>query len=345
MLGARKNVGDLSREIIWDPTSTDADITSQIEEALSLWKLLPYLNLTANVDEAVASYIKKLPTPFTFFSSSSPMWLTGVKKLSWDSDFFEMGVGRLEPLMSISSAAPSAEAAAAGMDVIARSLEYARVLDIQQLAAPVHCADSLTHLCLERAGFHLMDTIVTYHLKTFEFVGAEADPSVRQAEMADLAALAEISGECFANRIYNVNRFNSDAQFETSKVRELYSLWLKNSLTSNLADIVFTYVADGRPVGFVTASLPTQDDATVGLRVGRIPLNAVHPDYQGRGIYTKLAKAAIRWLRAQHAEIIEIKTQLPNAGVHRTWCRLGAQSTCAFHTFHLNLNLLQNELS
>lgn len=325
------------KELNWDGKDNNSDALAALQAALPLWSLLPYANLNSELDKAVASYIGKISGSSHLFYSSSPLWLAGVKKLNWDSNFFEFGIGRIEPLISVSKDALAMDAIAAGDQLIAQCIDRAKELGLQQLSAPVYCSDTLTHLCLERAGFRLVDTIVTYNLSAPP-LDTKIDPCVRKAELADLNALAEISGECFANRAYNVNRFNSDTQFPAPKVRELYSLWLENSFKTGLADIVFAYVADGNPVGFITASLPTKEDLSVGLRIGRIPLNAVHPDYQGQGIYTKLAKAAVGWLATQKVEVVEIKTQLPNAGVHRTWSRFGAQNTCSFHTFHLDLS-------
>ncbi|MBS1955915.1 MAG: GNAT family N-acetyltransferase [Cyanobacteria bacterium SZAS-4] len=329
---------DTVKELIWDPGAPDSAARSELKAALSQWKLLPYSNLTSAFDRVTASYVEKMSAQTHLVYSSTPVWLVGVKKLNWDSDFFGIGgIGRLEPLVSVSVAALSPDAIASGVEVINRSVDQARQMGLKQLSAPVHCSDSLTHRCLEQSGFRLMDSIVTYNLNDFSRLDSVVDPCLRKAELTDMSALSEISGECFANRLYNVNRFNSDPQFPSAKVREMYSLWLENSFKAGLADIVFTYVLDGNPVGFITATLPTKEDLSLGFKIGRIPLNAVHPNYHGKGVYTKLVKAAVNWLRSQNVEVIEIKTQLPNAGVHRTWSRLGAHNTCSSHTFHLNL--------
>ncbi|MBX9772674.1 MAG: GNAT family N-acetyltransferase, partial [Candidatus Obscuribacterales bacterium] len=82
---------------------------------------------------------------------------------------------------------------------------------------------------------------------------------------------------------------------------------------------------------------PTASQLAEGVYLGTIPLNAVHPNFQGRGIYKKLVRAALSFLSQNGAKTAEIRTQITNSAVHRTWENLGGHLYFAYHRFHLSL--------
>jgi len=76
---------------------------------------------------------------------------------------------------------------------------------------------------------------------------------------------------------------------------------------------------DGRIVGFVTYFV----DASAHL--GRIGNNAVHPDFQGRGIGTSLYARVIEKLRAAGARVVKVVTGLDptHAKARRAYAKAG----------------------
>ncbi|MGH8063035.1 MAG: GNAT family N-acetyltransferase [Pseudoxanthomonas sp.] len=68
-----------------------------------------------------------------------------------------------------------------------------------------------------------------------------------------------------------------------------------------------------------------------------ILLNAVHPDYSGQGIYTRLVAAMMNEYRHAGIRTIRVSTQAWNCRVQRAWIRLGLLPHHALDTYHLNL--------
>jgi GNAT superfamily N-acetyltransferase len=119
----------------------------------------------------------------------------------------------------------------------------------------------------------------------------------------------------------------------------MYGDWIEKSVLGTMADTVFVHLENKEVTGFITVKLPTEGERNVGLNWAKIPLNAVAPEYQRRGIYRQLVNAALHWLQEQNSEYVEIRTQLSNGGTHSCWQGLGAKMAFNFHTFHKTINL------
>ncbi len=262
-------------------------------------------------------------------------WLAGLCKLDWDSNHFSMPVAEIRPLMN-NGKQLTPESLAAGQSLTQRLIREADKRGIAHLSTTVYAGDTPTQLCLEKAGFFMADTLVTHTLRLEKCSPQVSSPAIRDALESDREQLAKISADCFSNREFNINRFNSDMTFSPDRVRELYRLWLLNSISGALADRVLVFVEAGQPLGFITIKMPSAKDKSRGRSIAHIPLNAVHPEHRGRGIYKQLVAAAISELRGTVAQV-DIKTQLPNYAVHKTWSALGARITQVVHRFHLPL--------
>jgi GNAT superfamily N-acetyltransferase len=310
-----------------------------VREALASWRLLPFARYGLQTNVVVQHFIDSLdPKNATFTSTdNNGTWLAAVRKLDWDTEFFGFGIGKIEPIICPLTNTSQADMILPGLQVLDACLDHAKNLKLSHLSTQVHPTDSLTHTCLERKGFLLRDTIVCYELKLTASPQVELAPNVRLAEPADARELASIADQCLGNRSYSTNRFNSDPQFSPIAVREFYKTWIIKSLSGHLADKVFVCCDENRPVGFITVCLPSKTGMGESLKLGKIPLNGVHPQYHRRGIYRRLVSAALSWLASEGAQLVEIRTQLSSAGVNRTWQSLGATAANTFHTFHANL--------
>lgn len=260
-------------------------------------------------------------------------WQVGVRLLDFDSKLFGFPVAVLDPFKSAGKNVPLSPTSPVGKSAVEACLAAAAKAGVRQVSVTVMPDDVMGQRVLADCGFHLADTIFAFHLDLDRLQNADgATEAIREGQAADVEVVADISGQCFSNRAYNVNRFNSDPVFPPEKVKRLYETWARNSFTGEAADKVFVYLHNDQVVGFITCSLPKADNG-----MGAIPLNAVHPDFQGRGIYKRLVNTALRYLAKNGAKTAEIKTQIGNSAVHRTWEGLGGYLAYAYHRFHRSL--------
>lgn len=256
-------------------------------------------------------------------------WTCEFRPLAWDSEHFGFSIGQLSPLRGPGGAIVTHEAIQQGIVLIKKVCDEAFQHGAKLICANADCEDSAVQRALCSSGFVLMDSLVTHRLELNKVRGdLQKSPNMRLAREADLPSLERISEECFGDRTYNVNRFNSDPAIDQARVRELYRLWMKNSLhPGKLADELHVYEQDGEVLGFVTLKVPAGEDAS-------IPLNAVAVRAHGKGIYTKMVHHVVRSVMDRRFKVIEIKTQLPNVSVHKAWARIGAALVHTEHRFH-----------
>jgi len=77
---------------------------------------------------------------------------------------------------------------------------------------------------------------------------------------------------------------------------------VRSACTSDERD-VFVAVASGRPVGFVAVALNAFHE-----RMGVIDIVGVDPDYQRRGISSRLTEVAVEHMRSQGMDIAVVET-------------------------------------
>ena len=264
-------------------------------------------------------------------------WLAGLREQKWDSEFFGFAIGSIYPLVSPATTEIEDSCVSAGSDLLGACLRLARASGLRQLSATTDSSDTLSQLALENSGFRLRDSLVYFEMSLGQFAVAEPDPCIHAMLESEVEPVAAFSAECFGNRRHNINRFNSDPQFPRQRVRDLYAESIRNSYLKKIADHVLVVEQDGRPIGFSTLCLPSARERELGVNRGKIPLNAIHPDYHGRGFYGRLVRAALSWFKEREVAAVEISTQLPNVAVHRTWQKLGASLVKSCHRFHFNL--------
>ena len=101
---------------------------------------------------------------------------------------------------------------------------------------------------------------------------------------------------------------------------------------SDSPEKVFVAECDGNPVGFVSISLNS------GQQVGEIGLNAVHPDYGGQGIGTRLYAVALKEMKTQGMKVAAVGTggDASHAPARRAYEKVGfgpaIPSVCLYRT-------------
>lgn len=101
-----------------------------------------------------------------------------------------------------------------------------------------------------------------------------------------------------------MSRFLLDPAFGEAKFKELYDMWIINSLNKKFAVKTFFIEEANQAIGFVTV----QKYDTLG----KIGLIATHPDFQGKGFGKKLLKTAEDFCIKNGITHLEIPTQKEN---------------------------------
>jgi GNAT superfamily N-acetyltransferase len=127
---------------------------------------------------------------------------------------------------------------------------------------------------------------------------------VREFEDGDLEAIVEFSLRAWEPVFTSVRKVLGDDVF-----RRLHPDWrdgqaeaVRSSCT-NTDRRVFVAVSDERPVGFVAVALNAFHE-----RMGWIEIIGVDPDYQRRGIGSRLTDHAMQYMRSHGMDIAVVET-------------------------------------
>lgn len=199
-----------------------------------------------------------------------------IKKLDWDSAFFKMNVGELT-LDTLPT------------DIDASEFDLIYVLSKEVPAFNMNGFSKL--FSEEKVKF-------CKHLQQIESPSSSIcsvfDCSYNRE---DLYQLAYESGK--------QSRFLLDTKFTEAKFKELYRLWVDNSLSKQFADDILVY-KEGKIVSGMVTYKQNKDKVSVGLI-------AVSPEAQGKGIGKKLLQALEYSLYQKNFKTLFIPTQRTNS--------------------------------
>ncbi|HOK77811.1 MAG TPA: GNAT family N-acetyltransferase, partial [Verrucomicrobiota bacterium] len=212
-------------------------------------------------------------------------------------------------------------------EMVPHALEWCRKESVRLLIARCEGSDWPTVHALEKSGFLLMDTLVYYCLRVSGNI-PKVDVqgvSFRQASLHDATAVKQAAARAFAN--YQ-GHYHNDPLLPAEKCDAIYSDWAYRSVVNNsVADTVLLALVQDQVAGFI--ALRQTDDHEAD-----IPLNAVVPEFQRRGIYRALLAQALTWCQRHGLLRCCISTQLTNTAAQKAWVRLGFEPLHAVHTFH-----------
>jgi hypothetical protein len=271
------------------------------------------------------------------FETSAGTWLCGIRKLTWDSSFFDFPIGRLEPFIHPHQVNISDEVLSTAVKLVRAATKLALDNNLEHLTASADPADAVTIYALEECGFRLKDTM-NYHFFDLHKLTLQREKTVaRPAREEDIAHLAEFTVRSFGNREYVTNRFNSDPQYPQSRVAEMYRAWIEKSVSGELADAVFVIDYEGLPIGYLTAILPTSEQIQLGIPFGDMGIGAVDPKNHGQGSFRILHKEVLLWFKEQGVRYAMTRTATTTSGVNKNCLRHGSTIACSPHTFHIDL--------
>ena len=181
---------------------------------------------------------------------------------------------------------------------------------------------------LEAAGYQLMDTLVYCGRPLANSPSPRQLPdevTCRPAKAIEAGAVGAIARVAFAGYM---GHYHADSRLENTAADAVYVQWAETSTeqTSAKAPVLLAEL-NGQVAGFVALRRNSRKQA-------EIVLNAVHPDCQGRGLYTALVAYALDHAKAQGDVSMIVSTQINNYAVQRVWTRLGFIHEKSLYTFH-----------
>jgi dTDP-4-amino-4,6-dideoxy-D-galactose acyltransferase len=236
--------------------------------------------------------------------------MTSDEQLPWDSQFFGFGVASL-------GSAPL------DRDQLRTALAGLR----RQGVRLVYWGPPAGEPASERAGRaehgRLVDRKTTYALdlatvKRWPAAAPVVTPYEGRESTPELERLAIQSGR--------LSRFAVDPEIPRERFEELYRLWLRNSLSGELAHAVLVARRGEGVVGMVTL-VAAEDHGSIGLI-------AVDQIARGLGLGSALVESALRWGRDRGLPEIRVVTQGDNLPACQLYEKHGFRPTAVQNFFH-----------
>ena len=196
-----------------------------------------------------------------------------IKKLEWDSTFFNLNIGELSLQESTNLNIDSIKPFCLNFDLV-----Y------------VFSSDSFLNPVFFESQKIELELIL---LKKDSVLKKNENIYSCQELSNDLIKLSYESGKH--------SRFKLDSKFSTSNFENLYKVWIEKSIEREICDEVFVYKIEDQIVGFVTIKIKDLE-AEIGLI-------AVDPKYQGIGIGQGLIDSTINYSLRKGIKKIVVSTQ------------------------------------
>jgi len=222
-----------------------------------------------------------------------------VKKLPWDSIFFNKQIGEL----IITSYSLSG---------IKHAIEKAKADGFKYIICKSKLQKtSLIHI-LESLHFYLADIGITLEIETDSFLfNKHALPPARQsikiAVEKDIPELNKVARSLFID-----SRFYNDPFFSKKEADSLYQAWIENSVKGIAADRVFWLPRKG----FVICK---KSDGNKG----KIVLIGIRKGLRNKGIGTMLLEEAITWFKNEGLTAVTVRTQWRNINAMNFYLKSG----------------------
>lgn len=234
--------------------------------------------------------------------------------LSWDSDYFGAPTYRVEWI-----AAPDGLPEEARLIALIRA--FIAQLETQHSSYYVFSEapseDIQVLRALTGAGIRLIETRLTYYHPNIAQFAFKKRFAVRLATVADREPLKQAARA--ARNVFD--RFHADPFFPTPVADEFLATYISNSL-EGYADIVLVPDVSERPAGgFLTANYCPDWSDFLHLKLARMVLSAVTPEFSGW--YTRLIAEMSYLFQDQGVECAFMTTQSTNRAVVRVWEKLG----------------------
>jgi ribosomal protein S18 acetylase RimI-like enzyme len=227
-------------------------------------------------------------------------------ELTWDSDFFNKRIGRIEV-----------------KDDYANLVENLEKAFKQQYDLVYVFGDKNTYIpnqILSKFKGKLVDRKITY---TAQIEDLQTKNTVEIKEFEEKNAnslydLAYLSG--------THSRFRLDEGLDIENFKRLYREWIDKSVSHQIAKKVFVYNENGQIMGMITLG--------VKEKVANIGLIAVDETLQGKGIGMSLIDACVRYCKEENIITLDVPTQLDNTQACKFYEKCGFTEKSVQNIYH-----------
>ena len=222
--------------------------------------------------------------------------MNNFEHLEWDSNFFELKIGRMQndESLDLNSALNQ------------RKKEKYKLIYLFSEAKV-------------ETVFPLVDEKVNY-----EYLISELEKETDLEFYPDQTVSPQLLKLAMDSGIYS--RFKLDNKFPSHKFTKLYTLWIENSVNKTFADDIIIIKKDQIIAGMVTVK-------TEG-GTGRIGLIAVDGNFRGQDIGTQLLNKCKTYFKQKNCSSIEVPTQLQNKGACNFYEKNGFKIKSISHIYH-----------
>jgi dTDP-4-amino-4,6-dideoxy-D-galactose acyltransferase len=223
-----------------------------------------------------------------------------VKKLEWDSDFFDFNVAYTSSRHLTDN-------------ILHHMNQFVKNENIQLVEYLCNCHDSRSVLLAEKNRFHFTDIRLTFEKQLNASSPYELNSNFRigLAKKEHIPELREISGN-----IYKDSRYYFDGNFSDAKIDEFYRNWVEKAVLGNFDHECYTVFDGNIPAGFCTIRYRS-------AKVAQIGLFGISSKYQGRGLAISLIQAVNNILYKKGVGRISVVTQGRNYAAQRIYQKAG----------------------
>ncbi len=227
--------------------------------------------------------------------------------IPWDMETFGFGVADFVPgeTRSVAQSAP----------LIARGLErWAREKKVELVGTTLDARDIGGLSLFQSIGFVFIDlTLEVRHadLKTARRPPADGT-TIAPATEADLAKAAEICKGIFAN-----GRYHADSRFPQSLADRRYQDWVRRTASPGNPQTLLVVKGQDSIVALAIVEIDGQK--------GYLHLNAVAPEWQGRGMGVSHIASVLEYLGSRGATRMDSKISAANTAAMSVHARFGAR--------------------
>ncbi len=179
---------------------------------------------------------------------------------------------------------------------------------------------------LEENGCFICDTLLYYKksLTKIPLVFSSPEFEVIPCNFADVDEIRDVATAAFANYM---GHYHADSRLSSDSSNEVYVDWAMNR-TKELPFFGVRLKKQGSIIGFISGQLDKEASEV------DVPLLAIAPEFQGRGIFTQLITEMENWALQNSYKTIIYSTQLQNVSVQKSLARNGFELQKSLYTFH-----------